>query len=83
MHVKILAKQGLIGKLFKRILNNCVCNWADSYHVYNESQAGFRAKMGTTDNLFVLHGRIYHMINNCKQLCAFTRIHVDFSTAFD
>ena len=36
--------------------------------------------MGTTDNLFVLHGLINHMINNCNQLyCAF----IDFSKAFD
>jgi len=47
--------------------------------VYIEAQTGFRAKMGTTDNLFVLHGLINHMINNCKQLyCAF----IDFSKAF-
>lgn len=36
--------------------------------------------MGTTDNIFVLHGLINHMINKGKQLfCAF----IDFSRAFD
>ena len=39
-----------LGKLFTYnfILNNRLCNWAESYHVYIVAQAGFRAKMGTT-----------------------------------
>ena len=45
-----------------------------------EAQAGFRAKMGTTDHIFALHGLITHFINQNKQLfCTF----VDFTKAFD
>ena len=53
---------------------------AESYHVYIEAQAGFRAEMGTSDNVFVLHGLITHLLNQDKKLyCAF----VDFKKAFD
>jgi hypothetical protein len=69
-----------LGKLFTRILNNRLTEWAEKYGVYVEAQSGFRSKMGTTDNIFVLHGLISHMLNNGKQLfCAF----IDFSKAFD
>ena len=64
-----------LGKLFTSILNNRLINWAESYYVYIEAQAGFRREMGTTDNIFVLHGLITHLINQGKKLyCAF----VDF-----
>ncbi|MES9884415.1 MAG: reverse transcriptase family protein, partial [Sedimenticola sp.] len=69
-----------IGKLFTRILNNRLTNWAEQYFVYVESQAGFRKNMGTVDQIFVLHGLISHIINKGSKLfCAF----VDFSKAFD
>lgn len=69
-----------VGKLFTRILNNRLKEWAESYNVYIEAQAGFRTHMGTTDNIFVLHGLITHMINSGKKLfCGF----VDFTKAFD
>ena len=69
-----------IGKLFTRILNNGLCKWAELYNVYVEAKAGFRAKMGTTEYIFVLHGLINYVINTNTQLyCAF----IYFSKAFD
>ena len=69
-----------IGKLFTRVLNNRLGEWAENYGVLIEAQAGFRAGMSTTDNIFVLHGLITHMLNNDNQLfCAF----IDFTKAFD
>ena len=69
-----------LGNLFTSVLNNRLTEWANNYHVYIEAQAGFRSKMGTVDNSFVLHGLITHLINQGKKLyCAF----VDFSKAFD
>ena len=44
-----------LGKLFSRILNNRLTDWAEEYHIYVEAQAGFRKNMGTIDNIF-LHG---------------------------
>lgn len=69
-----------LGKLFTRVLNNRLKDWAENYNVYIEAQAGFRTHMGTVDNIFVLHGLITHMINSGKKLyCGF----VDFTKAFD
>ena len=39
-----------LGKLFLRVLNNKL---SDSYYFLIEAQAGFRAHMGTVDNIFV------------------------------
>ena len=68
------------GKLFTRILNNRLNEWAETYHVYIEAQAGFRWQMGTIDNVFVLHGLIKHVINEGKRLYA---AFIDFTKAFD
>ena len=70
----------VVCKLFTSILNNRLNDWAESYNVYIESQAGFRNGMGTIDNIFILHGLISHCIdNNRKLFVAF----VDFQKAFD
>ena len=69
-----------LGKSFTKVLNDRLTGWAENYQVYIEAQAGFRANMGTTDNIFTLHGLITHIINQGKKLyCAF----VDLSKAFD
>ena len=66
----------ILGKLFTRVLNNSLTDWAEKYYILIEAQAGFRPGMGTTDNLYVLHGLISHVINQGKKLyCAF----VDFT----
>ena len=70
----------ILGKLFTRVLNNRLSEWAENYYVLIEAQAGFRPGMGTTDNIFVLHGLITHILNQGSKLyCAF----VDFTKAFD
>ena len=69
-----------LGKLFTRILNNRLNNWAEEYGIYIEAQAGFRKHMSTVDNIFVLNSLITHCINNNEYLyCCF----VDFTKAFD
>ena len=69
-----------LGKLFTRILNNRLNNWAEEYNVYVEAQAMFRKNMGTVDNIFLLSGLITHILNNNDSLfCAF----IDFTKAFD
>ena len=69
-----------LGKLFTRVLNNRLSDWAENYYVLIEAQAGFRPGMSTTDNIFVLHGLITHILNQGKKLyCTF----VDFTKAFD
>ena len=69
-----------VGKLFTRVLNNRLGEWAETYGVLIEAQAGFRPGMSTVDNNFVLHGLISHILNSGRKLyCAF----VDFTKAFD
>ena len=51
----------ILGKLFTRILNTRLTEWAETYYVYIESQADFRTGMGTADDIFVLHGLITHL----------------------
>ena len=52
----------VVGKLLTSILNNRLNDWAENYNVYIEAQTGFRKGMGTTDNIFILHGLISHCI---------------------
>ena len=69
-----------LGKIFTRILNNRLTDWAEEYYIYIEAQAGFRSNMSTVDNIFFLHGIINHLLNKGEKLfCAF----VDFTKAFD
>ena len=69
-----------LGKLFTRVINNRLNEWAENYSVLIEAQAGFRIHMSTVDNIFVLHGLISHILNQGKRLfCAF----IDFTKAFD
>ena len=69
-----------LGKLFTRVLNTRLNNWAEHYNVYVEAQAGFRENMSTIDNIFILHGVINHLLNDNKKLFA---AFVDFRKAFD
>lgn len=68
------------GKLFIKVLNDRLNEWAEKYYVYIEAQAGFRKCMGTIDNIFVFHGLITHLLDNNKRLYT---AYVDFTKAFD
>ena len=48
--------------MFTCVLNTRPTKWAEDYYVYIESQAGFRANMDTSNNVFILHGFINHML---------------------
>lgn len=61
-------------------LNNRLSNWTEKYPVSIEAHDGFRPKVSTIDNIFVLHLIILDMLNEGQQLhCAF----IDFSKAFN
>ena len=67
-------------KLFTHVLNNRLRDSAESYHIYVETQSGFRKNMGTIDNIFIMHGIINNLLNENKKLyVAF----IDFTKAFD
>ena len=50
-----ITLQSTLSKLFTRILNNRLTSWAEEYGIYIEAQAGFRQRMSTVDNVFVLN----------------------------
>ena len=78
--MKIITILSTLGKLLTHIINSRLTDWASKYNVYIEAQAGFRANMGTVDNIFVLQIILNHMRNTGKRLvCAF----IDLSKAFD
>ena len=52
----------MFGKLFTKIINDILNTLAENYYVYVESQAGFRSKMGTVDNVLVLNVLINHFL---------------------
>ena len=69
-----------LGKLFTRVINYRLTEWAENYAILIEAQAGFKQGMGTVDNLFVLHGLVSHMLNQgAKLYCGF----IDFTKAFE
>ena len=69
-----------IGKLFTRIINNKLYDWAENYYVLIEAQAGFKKGMSAADNAFILHGLVPHMLNQGKSYFA---IYIVFTKSFD
>ena len=69
-----------LGKLYRRLINNRLSKWEEDYYVYVYAQAGFRTKMSTVNNNFILSSVINHMPNSNKKL--FTCF-VDYTKAFD
>ena len=63
-----------LGKLFSRVINDRLYEWAEHYDVLIEAQTGFRPGMSTVDNIFVLHGFISHMLNQGKKILYLHRL---------
>ena len=70
----------VLGKLFTRVINNRLKDWAEKYSIYIEAQYGFRKGRNTTDCIFVLNSIINEFAAKKKTLYAFF---VDYSKAFD
>ena len=69
-----------VGKLFTRIINDRLSEWAERNSIITEAQLGFRKGRGTVDCLFILNGLIQLMLNKGKKLyCCF----IDYEKAFD
>ena len=61
----------VLGKLFTRLLNNRLDDWAEKYRIYIEAQNGFRRGRGTVDSAFILSNIISSFLENGKKLYAF------------
>ena len=68
-------------KIFTNILVKRLDKWTEKFNVIHESQAGFRQKYSTIDNIFTLHAlaRKYLSKKGGRFYCLF----IDFRTAFD
>ena len=77
---KGISLLSVLGKLFTRILSNRLGEWAEHYSVLIEAHAGFRPGMSMTDNIFVLHGLISHILNQGSKLYG---VFVDYTKAFN
>ena len=69
------------GKIFTKILNHRLYNWAEKLQKLHESQAGFRTARSTTDHLFTLQAVVQKYLS--KKGGRFYTLFVDFSKAFD
>ena len=49
----------VLGKLFTRVINNRLGEWAENYFLLIEAQAGLRPGMGTVHNIFVRHSLLH------------------------
>ena len=70
----------VVGKLFTRIINSRLTEWADKYEFYFAGQAGFRSGHSTMDNIFILNSIINKTIDKKGRLYAFF---IDLSKCFD
>ena len=69
-----------LSKLFTRIINNRLNEWAESEEVLTEAQFGFRKERSTSDCLFILHGLVEILLARGKKLyCCF----IDYEKAYD
>ena len=68
-------------KIFSRIINNRLYNWAEENHKIDEAQAGFRRGYSVTDNIFTLQAMIQKYLS--KRGGRFYCLFVDFKKAFD
>ena len=70
-----------ISKVFTGILTTRLQTWAEENSVLDESQAGFRKRYSTIDNMFSLHAIIQKYL--CRPRGRFFCIFIDFRRAFD
>ena len=76
-----IALISVLGKIFAKIVNNRLVEWAETCGAQKEEQAGFRKGYSTTDNIFTLQALIQKYCSR-KGGRLYT-IFVDFSKAFD
>jgi hypothetical protein len=70
-----------VGKLFTKLLNKRLYDWAEQNDLLFDSQAGFRKGKSTIDHIFVLQGLVSKYLS--KKGGRFYGVYVDFRTAFD
>ena len=76
-----ISVSSCVGKLFCRILNNRIINFAENNDIFKKEQTGFRKSHRTSDNIFILKTILSkYLYKGSKKIFA---CFVDFSKAFD
>ena len=70
-----------ISKLFTKILNNRLVNWASQNRKISDAQAVFTKNKSTMDNIFILQTLANKYLSRAKG--RFYSVFVDFHKAFD
>jgi hypothetical protein len=80
-HYRGVSLMSILGKVFARILNTRLTEWAEANKKFAEEQSGFRKNHSTIDNIFVLFSIIqkYLLKKSGKVYVCF----IDFKKAFD
>ena len=76
-----IALLSSVSKIFTKMLNNRLVDWADKCNKMSELQAGFTRGKSTVDQIFVLQTLISKYLSRKKG--RFYAVFVDFSKAFD
>ena len=81
LHYRGISLLSCVSKVFTKILNTRLCEWADEENVRCGEQPGYRKRYRTVDNVFVLLSFI--QTYTCKPKGIFYVLFVDFSKAFE
>ena len=76
-----IALLSVLGKVFTKVINKRLVNWAESANLQKEEQAGFRKGYSTVDNMFTLQSLVQKYCSRAGG--RFYVLFVDFSKAFD
>ena len=70
----------ILSKVFTKVINDKLTQWAENNLVLHDAQAGFRKGRSAIDHIFTLHAGIEkHLSKNTKLYVAF----IDFRKAYD
>ena len=79
VNYKGITLLNVVGKLYSRVINNCLLKHKDLNHMWHEGQGGFRLGRSFIDNIFCLNELIQGSIKGYIHLCFF----LDFKKAYD
>ena len=69
-----------MAKLFTRIINNHLNDWAEEHGKFHDKQAGFRKGYGTSDKIYILQAFVQQSVKTGHQLYM---CYLNFEKAFD
>lgn len=71
----------VIGKIFSKVINTRLIQWAESNNLQHEEQAGYKKGYSTVDQIFILQSLAQKYL--CRPKGRYYVLLIDFSKAFD